>query len=193
MRATGPGQPAQFLLDIVDFFNELRIPYAIVGALAVSYYGIPRSTTDSDATIWLNGTGKSAHDLRDGLIDRGYPTQVTPGDAEDPIVGIISVNDIYDNRSDLILGVRGMDAGASDRCVLASFMVCQVRIIGAEDLVAMKVFAGGPQDLEDVRGILSVSRDSLKSDLLRRLAGRYGSDVLNVLDKLLSDSRQIDE
>jgi hypothetical protein len=32
-------------------------------------------------------------------------------------------------------------------------------MIGVEDLIAMKLFAGGIQDIEDVRGILDVSRD----------------------------------
>ena len=51
MRPTGPGQAAHLLLDVVDVLNELCIPYALAGALAASYYGVPRSTSDADTSI----------------------------------------------------------------------------------------------------------------------------------------------
>jgi len=50
-----------------------------------------------------------------------------------------------------------MSRNAVSRCVEESLLDSMVRIIGAEDLVAMKIFAGGVQDLIDVRGILKVS------------------------------------
>jgi hypothetical protein len=62
-----------------------------------------------------------------------------------------------------------------------------VPVIAAEDLIGMKIFAGGPQDMLDVRGILQVSREHLNSDLLRRVARRYGSRVVQALDKLLKE------
>jgi hypothetical protein len=54
-----------------------------------------------------------------------------------------------------------------------------------EDLVAMKLFAGGVQDLEDVRGILQVSNERLDLALLRRLSDRYGEKVRESLEKVL--------
>lgn len=58
MKASGPDQPAQFLLDVIGLLHQTDIPYAVVGAIGVSYYGIPRATTDGDATVWLGGTWK---------------------------------------------------------------------------------------------------------------------------------------
>ena len=52
----------------------------------------------------------------------------------------------------------------------------------------MKVFAGGLQDLEDVRGILQVSGKLLNVDLLRKLTSRYGKDAVRKLEALLKES-----
>ena len=187
MRATGPAQPAHLLLDVADILNELGIPNALVGAFAVSYYGVPRSTDDADSAVWLSGTGKSEQDVMRRLLDVGYRAELKRGDIDDPILGAIVVEDAHENRVDLLLGVRGMDPDAVHRCVWASLLDSSVRIIGAEDLIAMKTFAGGLQDLEDVRGILQVSGTLLNIALLRELVRRYGADAADDLDKLLDE------
>jgi hypothetical protein len=185
MRTTGPAQPAQLLLDVVDLLTDFHVQYAVVGAFAVSYYGVPRATSDADTVIWFSSTGKSEKDLKDHLLAAGYGAQLNRGDVDDPISGAIIVKDRHGNRVDLLLGVRGMDLDAVSRCVSASLMESSIRIIGAEDLIAMKIFAGGPQDLEDVRGIFQVSGHLLNLELLRSLTQRYGDDSANELAELL--------
>ena len=51
MRTTGPGQPAQLLLDALELLTELGVPYAIIGAFAVAFYGVPRYTNDAEAAV----------------------------------------------------------------------------------------------------------------------------------------------
>lgn len=187
MRATSPGQPAHLLLDVLDVLTEMDVPCALVGALAVSYYGIPRSTSDADAAIWLDGTGKSRQDVAAAIRARGFFTELRQGEIDDPILGVILVKDIYQNRADLLLGIRGMDPDTPHRCVSSSLLDSSVRIVGIEDLIAMKVSAGGPQDLKDVRGILRVSGTLIDRQLLRSITGRYGDDAVGILDKLLAN------
>jgi len=187
MRPTGPGQAAHLLLDVVDVLNELCIPYALARALAASYYGIPRSTSDADSVVWLKDTGKTERDLTNRLLAGGYRAQLRRGDIDDPILGSIQVEDQHENQVDLLLGVRGMDPDAAGRCVSATLLDSSIRIIAAEDLIAMKIFAGGFQDLEDVRGILQVSGDLLNVNLLRKVARRHGADVNTKLDVILNE------
>ncbi len=189
MRVTGPGEPAHLLLDIADLLLEFGISYAVVGAFAVSYHGVPRYTDDADAALWLKGTGKSEKDVAARLVAAGYRAELKRGDIDDPILGSILVKDQYENRVDLLLGIRGMDPEASSRCVSAKLLDSSVRIMGAEDLIAMKVSAGGLQDLEDVRGILQVSGNLLNLELLRNLTSRYGPDAARTLDDLWRESR----
>ena len=185
MRTTGPDQPEQILLDVTALLTGLGIPYAVVGALAVSFYGVPRATADAGSVVWMRNTGKSALDLRDSLTTSGYRTELKQGDIDDPILQSIRAEDEYQNRIDLLLGIRGMDPDAVHRCVSPTLFGSTLQIIAPEDLIGMKIFAGGPQDLEDVRGILQVSRERLDADLLRRVARRYGADVARTLDELL--------
>lgn len=70
-----------------------------------------------------------------------------------------------------------MDPHAVERAVKTTLLGRAVKIASAEDLIAMKVAAGGVQDFEDVRGILAVSHRVLDLDLLRRVARRYGPEV----------------
>ena len=186
MKVTGPGQPVHLLLDIADLLNELHIPYAVVGALAVSFHGIPRATNDADTLIWLSEAGKTEKDLAGRLTQDGYRIENKYSDADDPVAGVVTVEDKHHNRVDLLLGIRGMDPGAPARATLATFLGSPLRFIGLEDLVAMKVFAGGIRDLSDVKGILQVSGEHLNVALLRELAARYGADVSTTVEEMLT-------
>ena len=53
MRAKESGQSPLLLLDVIDVLRALQIPYAIIEALAASYYGAVRASLDADALIAL--------------------------------------------------------------------------------------------------------------------------------------------
>jgi hypothetical protein len=188
MRVTGPGQSANLLLDVIDILAELGIPYAVIGALAVSFHGIPRSTNDADAAIWLKGTGKTEADLTRKLGAAGYRALLRLGDSDDPVSGVVAVEDRHANQLDLIVGIRGMDPDTPRRSIEAPLSGTSIKMISPEDLIAMKVFAGGIQDLEDVNGVLQVSGDRIDLVLLRNLAKRYGADVLQKLNSILKST-----
>jgi len=187
VRVTGPGQPVHLLLDIVDILNDLQIPYALAGALAVSFYGTPRSTNDASVIAWLEQSGKTKRDLEDSLAAANYWVLARPGDLDDPISDVVAVADDHGNRMDLLLGVRGMPSEATRRARTASILGAPLRIVGAEDLVAMKLFAGGVQDLEDVRGVLAVSGQDLDLSLLADISAQYGQDVSEKLNAILNE------
>lgn len=184
MRTSGPNQPADFLLDVLDSLAALRIPYAVVGAFAASYYGVPRASKDVDALIWLKNSGRRLPDVADHLSP-SYKVKVRHGEPDDPILGVVEVEDVHGNRVDLLAGVRGMDPDAVRRCVSTTLMGSPLCLIGAEDLIAMKVFAGGAQDLADVRRILQVSGPTINLDLLRKVARGYGSATVRKINELL--------
>ena len=62
-----------------------------------------------------------------------------------------------------------------------------LRVIGREDFIAMKIFAGGPADMMDARAAIRVTGDSLDLTLLRRLAERYGRSTRDALEAMLRD------
>jgi hypothetical protein len=187
MTASGPGQPGHLLIDVLKTLGRLSVPSAVVGGFAVSFHGVVRGTDDADAAVWLKGTSLDRADLVRELKNAGFQAELKAGESDDPIAAVIVLHDKYGNRADLLLGVRGMDSAAPSRVVPSMLLGSPISIIGAEDLIAMKIFAGGAQDLDDVKNVLQVSGSRLDLDLLRRLTRRYGAGEAKTLDRLLHD------
>ncbi|HLG18465.1 MAG TPA: hypothetical protein VI895_01450 [Bdellovibrionota bacterium] len=188
MKTTGPGQSTLLLLDAVDILNHLKIPYAVVGAIAAAFHGLVRASQDADVVISL--PSGDLPELEKEMHRAGFLVELSKGDVDDPVTAVLMLADAYENRVDLLLGIRGMEAGALSRALEAAFMGGHIRIIGAEDFIAMKIFAGGPKDMDDVRGVLEVSREKLDLPLLKKLTRRYGAGEARTLASLLSKLRR---
>ena len=61
-------------------------------------------------------------------------------------------------------------------------------MIGPEDFVAMKIFAGSPKDLDDAAGVLKVSGKRINRTLLRELVRNYGRRASRALESLLKEN-----
>lgn len=185
MRATSTGQSALLLLDVIDALDARRIPYAIIGAFAASFYGAIRASLDADALIALQPGQPDINTLTTALGNAGLKCTYRVGERHDPIGGVICAEDAFDNRVDLLMKIHGMTDAVFSRTVEAEFMNTRVRLVGLEDLIAMKVFAGSPKDLNDVAGMLSVSSERIRLPLLKELVQPYGADVVRKLEVLL--------
>jgi hypothetical protein len=108
------------------------------------------------------------------------------GDADDPIPALLAIGDRFGNRVDLLGGLRGLDPDAYARTIVVPFSGTTLRIIGREDFVAMKCFAGGPQDLADARGAIKAAASPLDLDLMRRATRRFGRPAADALESLLA-------
>ncbi|MGC1387998.1 MAG: hypothetical protein WA807_08345 [Steroidobacteraceae bacterium] len=184
MRTRRAGESALLLLDAVAIMVAEGIEYAVVGAMAASVHGVVRASLDADAVMSL-----AVHRLRDleqRFVAAGAQTQIRYGDPDDPIAAMLVVNDEYGNRVDLLVGLRGLEAEAFARAVEVPFQGQLLKIIGCEDFIAMKVFAGGPQDITDARSVLQAAGDSVDLPLLRRLAARYGRQARESLESILT-------
>ena len=89
---------------------------------------------------------------------------------------------------DLLVGLRGLEAEAFSRAIDVPFVGEVLRVAGREDFIAMKVFAGGPQDLTDARSALAAAQGSVDLSLVRRLAKQYGRAASESLEALLAAS-----
>ncbi len=103
----------------------------------------------------------------------------------DPIGAVLHVEDRFGNRVDLLIRVRGMQEDAFTRTVSTRFMGRLIRFVCVEDFIAMKMFAGGPQDLHDAAGVLKVSEGRVDLALVKRVTQHYGRRALHNLASLL--------
>jgi predicted nucleotidyltransferase len=98
---------------------------------------------------------------------------------------MLALSDGFANRVDLLVGIRGFDPSAFSRTIEVEFDGEPLRFVGLEDFVAMKIFAGGPQDIADARNVLEAASEPAKAELLRQLAGRYGPDTVRSMESVL--------
>ena len=183
MRTAAPGQSALLLLDVAKILLAKNISYAVIGALAAAVHGEVRGTTDAD--VVLPNVVQKLRALRSAFEGAKFETEIRIGDNEDPISAMLILRDGYENTVELLVGLRGLDPDAFSRTLEVPFQGETLRMIGLEDFIAMKCYAGGPQDIADARAALNRRDVTPDVDLLRRLTRRFGRAAADVLEALL--------
>jgi hypothetical protein len=126
----------------------------VIGGQAVLIYGEPRLTRDIDITLGVGperlpallalARSLSWRVLVDKPDEFVHRTFVLP--LNDPQSGI---------RIDLIFSFSSYERAAMDRVRRVSIGKANVRFAAPEDVIVLKIVAGRPRDLEDVRSILA--------------------------------------
>jgi uncharacterized nucleotidyltransferase DUF6036 len=184
VRTTAPGQSALLFLDVAQILLAHNVSYAVVGALAAAVHGDVRGTTDADAVLSI--ALQQLASLRIAFEAAGFPTEIRLGDDEDPISAMLILRDGHENTVELLVGLRGLDPDAFSRTITVPFQGEKLRMIGREDFIAMKCYAGSPQDIADAQAALQRRDVSTDFDLLRRLTRRFGRAATDVLERVLS-------
>ena len=184
MRTCRSGESALLLLDVVEVLARERVDYAVIGAMAASVHGVLRASMDADAVLSI--TTQQLGQLHEIFRNAGFATDLRRGDLDDPIAAVLALSDEFSNRVDLLVGLRGLEKEAFQRAIDVTFQGGKLRVVCVEDFVAMKVFAGGPQDLADARYALAAAKQTIDKDLLLRLTARYGREAMGALTNLLS-------
>lgn len=182
MSATRPGQSVLLLQDVAAVLEARSCEYAVIGAMAAAVYGSVRATVDADALVSVSQSALAG--LEKSLRKAGLEVELRRGDAEDPIPALLAINDRHGNRVDLLAGLRGLDPDALKRAITLTLSGRPLRIIGREDFIAMKCFAGSPLDLADAEEAIRSAPTPLDLDLVRRLARRFGRSAADAFEGL---------
>lgn len=185
MRTRRAGQSALLLLDAVEVLEHEKIDYAVIGAFALSAHGMVRASTDVDVLLFT--TSQRLAKLRTRFQRAGFDTEWRTGETDDPIPAMLILIDNHNNRVDLLGGLRGMDPAIFSRTVEVPFMDVNLRIVGREDFIAMKCFAGGPQDILDAESAYRSAQGPVDLDLLRAVARRFGREAADRLEQILGN------
>jgi predicted nucleotidyltransferase len=185
MRTNASGESALLLLDVVQVLSKEQVDYAIVGAMAASVYGVIRASRDADALLSISVPALTG--LERTFRAAGFRTELRRGDFDDPIGAVLTLQDSFDNQVDLLVGIRGFDPEAFSRSIEVPLYGEPLKFVSLEDFIAMKLFAGGPQDIADAKSAIESALEPLDLDLVRKLASRYGADTVRSLENLLGD------
>lgn len=138
------------LLDRVSaLLDERATSHALIGAAALAAAGVSRSTYDldlltGDARVLLPDTWQ---DLR----DVGVLVDIRRGDDEDPLGGVVRLEETGERPVDVILAKHAWQLRIIER---AERPPGGPPIVRPPDLVLLKLYAGGTQDLWDIRELL---------------------------------------
>jgi hypothetical protein len=184
VRTQQAGQSALLFLDAVEILQREKVDYAAIGAFALSVHGTIRGTMDVDALV--HTSARQLANLQAKFDDAGFRSELRRGDPEDPIPAMLVLRDVHGNQVELLGGLRGLDPGVFSRTVEVPLLGVSLRIVGREDFIAMKCFAGGPQDLMDARSAYLSAQGPVDLDLLRAVTRRFGRDAADKLEQVLA-------
>jgi predicted nucleotidyltransferase len=152
--------------------------FSLIGALAVSAHARPRATQDIDFMVSAE-RDFFFRTFPKILEKKGYLVKVFRGALDDPINGLIRIYDKDEAELADIIPVfwKWQDeiVAAAEEIALSGIKLPVARV---EDLIVLKLKAGGPQDLIDVEELIKAAKISKKMDKkrLRLLAGRAKVD-----------------
>jgi len=135
---------------VIEHLRGHGIEGAIIGGVAMAVHGIARATVDLD--VLVSDARVLAEGFWDPLGDE-VQVQVRKGDAMDPLVGVVRC---VSGAAvvDVVVGGAGWMGDAVARATPRELAGDVLRVVEAADLVLLKLYAGGPQDLLDVRLLL---------------------------------------
>ena len=175
----------QLLAQVGQVMDEAGVRWCAIGALAVAYHGWVRASMDADALVTMRDSKVNSEQLIALLRSRGWEVEFRDGDMGDPIGFVIRIRDGQRNMVDLIGGIRKLDPAFFERRIDTELDGMKLRFASVEDLVALKIFAGGPKDLEDAAGVLEIRGASINRELLVSLCHRFGHETEKRCKRLL--------
>jgi hypothetical protein len=137
--------------DFVEMLSALsaeKADFLLVGAHALSVYGIPRSTGDMD--LWVRPTAENAARVWRALEAFGVPlAELTAHDFARPDT-VVQLG-VPPNRIDLLTALSGLDFdGAWGRRLSVRVEGLDVAVLSREDFIANKRAVGRRKDLSDI-------------------------------------------
>lgn len=137
-----------------EAFRELGVAWYVFGGQAAILHGAHRFTEDLDVTV-LPADIETRELVR--VVTRlGFSLRVADTDAFVAQTRVLPIlHDVTKIPVDVVLGGPGLEQLFAERAKLLDVGGLIVPVAAAEDLIAMKILAGRPKDLDDAVAILT--------------------------------------
>jgi hypothetical protein len=151
------------LEEIGAILEAAGIRHALIGALALSAYGVNRATVDLD--LFAADASCLRPELWADLRSRGIDVEIRKGDSTDPLAGVVRFRAPGESPLDVVVGKFAWQARLLERAE----PIGGTLVVRAADLVLLKLYAGGLQDAWDVQQLLT---RPFREDLVREVESR---------------------
>jgi predicted nucleotidyltransferase len=144
------------------------IPYALIGGVALAARGHARFTLDVDYLV-VERRVLSA-DLWADVSSIGATVEINRGDFEDPLAGVVRILLPNGTKADVVVAKYRWQKEVLERAETLDLEGWKVPVPRTSDLILLKLFAGGYQDLNDIHSLLSGGdRSSLVEEIESRI------------------------
>lgn len=157
------------LLDrVLAALEEARVPCALIGAAALAVHGISRSTLDLD--LLVTDTRVLDPAFWPAIQANGAVVEIRAGDAADPLAGVVRCRASGQRDVDVVVGRHAWQTELLQRAQPMPRRGRALPTARAEDLILLKLYAGGSQDRWDIEQLLDApDRDRLVASVDARL------------------------
>lgn len=156
---------ADVLADLRRALDGAGLRWFLFGAQAAILHGVARLSADVDITVELGA--RPTRDLVELLTREGFDLLVTD-------TGFVEVTRVlpFAHRAsrmpvDVVLAGPGLEEQFLARAETRRVAGLAIPVVSAEDLIAMKILAGRPRDLEDVAAVARAHRHDLDLGQIR--------------------------
>ena len=139
------------LATLAAIFQERAVPHALMGGLAVAAWGAPRATEDIDLLADLS----PSQELDAALRARDFEPEWRRGAPDDPIPLLLRLRSPSGPEIDVVCTTRAWEREMLSRSIrLRLSEGLEIPVVALEDLIVLKLMAGGPGDMADVADLL---------------------------------------
>ena len=150
---------------VIHYLERHGVAAALIGGVALGAHGLARATLDTD--ILVADEGVLDPRFWSTFTDLGV-AEIRRGDADDPLLGIVRFA-ATDEPVDVIVGRGAWIVPVLQRQFRIEAGGYSLPVVDRADLVLLKLFAAGPQDLLDVRLLLEADEGDLHRTVEQRL------------------------
>lgn len=175
------------LAHVVRVLRANDVPHCLIGAAALAAHGVSRSTRDVDL-LALGPTVLEEATWHE-MADAGASVDLRRGDIEDPLAGVVRLSKEGERAIDVVVGRSSWQHALIARAPTVRLSGVEIPVAQAADVVLLKLFAGGPQDLWDIRQLLDTPAGSqVARDAMARL-GELPIEARRAWERIQQESR----
>lgn len=156
-----------------DYLNDAGADYVVIGGIAATIHGRPRSTVDLDLIITMKENA-----LRNFIAFLNKNGFVASFDDAQVAFAERSHFSAEDTLSSLRLDIKGVYNEMDERTIARrskfNYTGIDMMIETPEDLIAAKLFFGSEQDKSDAEAVFRAQKDKLDMDYLETICKSYG-------------------
>ena len=184
---------ADVVLRLADVCEQLAVPYAIGGAVATSFWGVPRTTQDADCLVAVPSVVYQR--LSDALNAQGFEIEQLSGPQPVTVVALLEQvrRDKYMTLScratsvELFVPIVPLQESILKRAAGRLFHGRTIQVTTAEDLILLKMAFHRQKDLQDIKGVLHIQKGRLDMPYLRRWSAEMlEPQAIRELDELIA-------